>query len=368
MTKVSDKNSLRILQIGMHDQLGGVEVFLMNYYKNIDRNKIQFDFINHCESLCFSDEIQSLGGRIFNVPSFKKNVFKYYSEIKKIIKENKYEIVHINLLSCSNILPIIAAKRSKAKKIIVHSHNNGMPDSILKTILHFINKKIINRIADVFWACSSSAGEWMFGNSNFQIIKNGVNIDNFIFDNKNRDNIRKKFNISNDKYLIGHVGRFDIQKNHEYLIQLFSKINKKYKDTMLMLIGTGVLYDDIVKQVKSLKLEGKVIFTGVVNDPQKYYSAMDLFLLPSKFEGLGIVNVEAQACGLPCIVSDVVPKEVKITDNFRFVNLNKEELWLKEFSKFKNSSINRKIKKESMKSYDISFLAKEIEIKYINLL
>lgn len=368
MKKVSKNKTIRVLQIGMHDQLGGVEVFLMNYYRHINKKNIQFDFINHCDSLCFSDEIESMGGKIYNVENFKKNVFSYYFKMKKIIKENNYEIVHINLLSCSNILPIIAAKRCKVKKIIVHSHNNGMPDSILKTILHFINKRIITNSANVFWACSDSAGKWMFGNKKYEIIKNGIDINKFIYNETDRLIIRRRLNISESKYVIGHIGRFEIQKNHEFIIDWFDKISKKYSETVLLLVGTGSLFDDINNRVKKLGLEKKVFFVGVVNDPEKYYSAMDMFMLPSKFEGLGIVNVEAQANGLPCMVSDVVPKEVKLSKNFEFINLNDPEKWITIFDNLKNKKINRNLNNEIIKQYDINYLSKELEKKYTTML
>lgn len=368
MKAVSKDKAIRVLQIGMHDQLGGVEVFLMNYYKNINKNNIQFDFISHCGSLCFSDEIQSMGGKIYQVDHFKKNAFSYYFKIKKVIKENNYEIVHINLLSCSNILPIVAAKRCKVKKIIVHSHNNGMPDSLIKSVLHFVNKRIITNLANVFWACSESAGKWMFGNKKFEIIKNGIDVNKFLYNEDDRLSIRKKLNIPKSKYVIGHVGRFEIQKNHEFIIDWFDRISKKYSDTVLLLIGTGTLLEETQDKVIKLGLEKKVFFAGVVDTPEKYYSAMDMFVLPSKFEGLGIVNVEAQVNGLPCMVSDVVPREVKLSENFEFINLNNADEWITKFSNLKRKKISRNLKNKITNQYNINYLAKELESKYLTML
>lgn len=359
---------IRILQIGMHDKIGGIEKFLMNYYNNIDRSKVQFDFINPYTKLCFEEEIKKNNGYIYNVSNFKKHPFKYYRELVEIIKKEDYKIVHVNLLSTANIIPILAAKKCKVKNIIAHSHNNGVPSNIIRKILNKINKKILLKNANIFWACSQEAGKWMFEKQKFTVINNGIEIQKFFYNDEYRNIIRKKYNIKEGNYVIGHVGRFEEQKNHMFIIDLITEIQKIDNNFKLLLIGEGNLEKQIKDKVKELKLENNVIFGGVVNDVEKYYSAMDVFILPSKFEGLGIVNVEAQAASLPCLVSSMVPKNVKLSDNFFFFNLldNKNE-WIDKIMFLKKLKIDRKFIDNRIFEYDIEKLSLLLEKKYLDL-
>ena len=184
---------IRVLQIGMHDNIGGVETYLMNYYRNIDRTQIQFDFISIFDKLCFEDEILSLGGKVYKLPSEKSNPVKYFYNLVKIIKENNYQIVHINMLSAANILPILAAKKCNVKSIIVHSHNSNTPSGFLRKIMDKINRPFLN-LATNYWACSSKAGKWLFGNKkNIKIIHNAVNCEKFRYDEISRNEIRKQY-------------------------------------------------------------------------------------------------------------------------------------------------------------------------------
>ena len=360
-----NKKIVRVLQIGMHDKIGGIETFLMNYYKNIDRNKVQFDFICPYDHLCFEEDIIKMGGKIYYISNFKKNPLKYYKEIKKIIKKNDYTIVHINLLSAANIIPILAAKRCKVKNIIAHSHNNGVPSGLLRKILNNANKVILKNMANIFFACSISAGEWMFKNKKFVVIKNGINIKKYYFNEADRKLVRKKYNISNDKIVLGMVGRFDEQKNHDFAIELLKKINNsKY---ILLLIGEGVLENKIKEKVREYNLTEKVIFAGKRNDIEKYYSAFDIFILPSKFEGLGIVNIEAQANGLPCLVSSVVPTETNVSNDFYFLNLNNMDRWIEMIELISKKSVDRNDVHKELFDYDIKKNAKELEKEYINM-
>ena len=230
---------IRVLQIGMHDKIGGVETYLMNYYRNINKNKIQFDFINCYDKLCFEDEIISLGGKIFKVPNFKKNPIGYYYKLKKIMKKNNYQIVHINMLSSANILPIIAAHRCHIKHIIVHSHNTDTPVGIIRKVLDKINKKILIKYATDFFSCSKLAGEWLYdGMKDSVIINNAIDLDKFKPNESIRKVIRKKLKFEK-KFVIGHIGRFCYQKNQEFLIDVFEEVHRKNPDAVLVLVGDG---------------------------------------------------------------------------------------------------------------------------------
>ena len=318
---------IRVLMIGMHDKIGGVETFLMNYYRNIDRSKVQFDFINMFDKLCFQDEIIELGGKIYQVPNVKRNPLGYYKKIKGIIQKNSYEIIHINMLSMANVLPILAAKKAGAKHIIVHSHNTNIPNGMIRKILDKINKKIVLKNTTDLFACSKVAGIWMFGkNKEFKVINNAVDIKKFEFDEEKRKKMRKQLKIEN-KFVIGHVGRFCEQKNHEFLIEIFRKISQERQDAVLLLIGEGELKNKIKDKVKKYNLQKKVIFLDPVSNVNDYFQAMDVFLLPSKFEGLPVVGVEAETSGLMVVTSNNVSRELPIRELSKYCSLENIEEW-----------------------------------------
>lgn len=354
-----DEDKIRILQIGMHDKIGGVETYLMNYYRNIDHSKFQFDFISIYHKLCFEDEILELGGKVYHLPSEKKRPIRYFNELVKIMKN--YRIVHINMLSAANILPIVAAKHAKVKYIIVHSHNSNTPSGILRKILDRLNRTYLRKNATDFWACSILAGKWLFGEKivkteKFKIIPNAVDTTKFKFDIDLRNKIRKELKIES-KFVIGHIGRFSYQKNHEFLINMFYEFQKHKPNAVLILIGDGELKEKIKEQVKSLAISDKVIFVGTTDKVEKYLNAMDVFVLPSRFEGLPVVGIEAQMTGIPCIFSNSVTSEVNISNNSKFINLDIEK-WCDTLQNVKNR--NNKFK---CQEYDIKFATMKI-MKY----
>ncbi len=356
-------NIIRVLQIGMHDEIGGVETYLMNYYRNIDRTKIQFDFINPYNKLCFENEINELGGVIYKIPNFKKNPIGYYRKIKKIIKENNYQIVHINMLSSANILPVIATKKCKVRHIIVHSHNNNIPTGIIRRILDKVNKKVVLKYATDLFACSDLAGLWMFENQNFTLIENAIDLTNFKFSINIREKIRKELKVD-DKFVIGHVGRFCYQKNHEFLIDVFNQVQKEIKNAVLILIGAGKLEEEIKKKVNDLNINNKVIFLGTTDKVNEYFNAMDLFVLPSRFEGLPVVGIEAQALNLKCFLSQNITKKAKMIDKTEFLPINDAKIWADSIKDYINNKNNENIEENFPKEYDIKYAAKKLEKIY----
>lgn len=358
---------IRILIIGMHDKIGGVETFLMNYYRNIDRNKVQFDFISIYDKLCFENEIKSLGGRVYRICSEKVNPIKYCKQLEKIIRENNYKIVHINMLSAANILPVIVAKRQKIKRIIIHSHNSNTPSGLLRKLLNTLNKPFLHLGTD-FFACSKLAGEWLFGKNflkkhELKIINNAVDIDKYKFNAKTRENIRNELECR-EKFVIGHVGRFCYQKNHDFLINVFYEVQKEDKDMILLLIGEGELKEEIQEKVKKLNIQDNVIFLGTTNKVQNYLQAMDLFVLPSRFEGLPVVGIEAQASGTKCLFSNNITKETKIVDNTEFLDLNVQE-WKNAILNCKN--VSKEYENVIDDKYNIRVASKELEKIYISM-
>lgn len=337
---------IRILQIGMTDNLGGIETYLMNYYRNIDKNKYQFDFINISNTkLCFENEIRSLGGRIYNVTSYYKHPLRYIKELKKIIKENDYHIVHCNMNSAVFLYPLIASKQAGVKQIISHSHNSSSDKGLLKKILHDINKHFIPKYANTYFACSDKAGEWFYNkktrNSNdYYIINNAIDSNKFKYNEEIRNYLRKELNIEN-KFVIGHVGRFSKQKNHKFLVELFNKFQEKNKDAILMLVGIGELQDDVRKQVNDLNLQDKVLFLNQKNNVNELYQAMDVFILPSLYEGLPVVGVEAQTSGLPCIFSNNITKGINLLSSNKYIDLNRDiNYWVNEINNIESQDRN----------------------------
>jgi len=312
----------KVLIIGMYNQLGGIENFIYNFFKHINKEQFSFSFISMYNHIAYEEEIKILGGKIYYISNVKKNPFKCYLEIKKIIKKEKYDVVHINMLSAANIIPLKAAKKAKAKYIIAHSHNNNIPNSKIKRFLHNINKNKIINYADKLLACSNEAGKWMYGNEKFEVINNAIEVNRFKYDSKVANKLKESLNISK-KTVYGHVGRFVEQKNHTFLIDVFDFIHKKNPNTMLLLIGNGELKDFIKEKIKSKNIQDSVIIIDENKEVNKYYSVMDYFIFPSIFEGLGIVAIEAQASGIHCFASNNIPKDINIDNSVTFIDINK---------------------------------------------
>jgi glycosyltransferase involved in cell wall biosynthesis len=311
----------------MHDTIGGVETFLMSYWLHIDKSKFQMDFLSIYPKLCYEDELVKGGVKIHKVSDFKKCPLKYAKELSKLLEENRYDIVHINMLSMANFIPFVVAKKCKIKKIIAHAHNTGIPSIILKKILHFICKRIILSNASDFWACSEKAGKWMFGDDRAKIIHNAIDVKKFSFNAIARDKIRKEFSLEN-KLVIGHIGTLYEQKNHAFLIDVFAEIYKRDKNTVLLLVGDGELKNDIEKKVRNLGLKDAVIFAGIRTDVENMYQCFDVFTLPSLFEGLPLTLIEAQCAGIAIVVSDSVSTEADITGSLQYLPFD-IDMWAK---------------------------------------
>lgn len=327
----------RILIYGMSSRVGGVEEYLMNVYRNIDRKNIQFDFIItdgnkvYCEK-----EIQNFGGNIF-YPQ-KNSLIKKIISLKEIMKKERknHDTIYFNSCGMYNIFPYIYAKIYRYKNIIVHAHNTK--DTSRKEIVHlfhYINRWIItNFIATKLLACSKIAGEWIFGKKpikkqKVEIIYNAIDISRFEFDKKVRDRKREELNIE-DKFVIGHIGRFIYQKNHIFLLEVFKKVLETKKNVILLLIGEGQEKENIKEYVKKNEMDKYVLFFDTTKKIEEMYSIMDLFVLPSKYEGLPVVGIEAQCNGLYCLFSNKITKELKLKENIKFLDIRDPEIWSKD--------------------------------------
>lgn len=352
---------------------GGVEAVVMNYYRNIDRTKIQFDFICDEDSTNIPyEEIEKLGGKVILIPPYQK-VFKYHRELKKVLKDGNYKIVHSHINTLS-VFSLFAAKCAGVPVRIAHSHSTTNKKEWKKNIVKVTLRPFTKLVATDYMACTEHAGRWMFGNKAFDtgkvyILNNAINLDKFKYDEKLRKKIRKELKISDNTVVIGHIGRFVVQKNHTQLIDIFNEYHKNNNNSVLMLVGQGPLMEEIKEKINNLGLKGCVIFLGQKDNVNEYYNAMDLFLFPSLYEGLGMVVIEAQVNGLPCVVSDEVPKIAKITDRITFMDLNKSsEIWLKGIIKLLKRNDRKNVKfKNEITNYDINEEAKQFEQKYLNL-
>jgi len=325
---------IKILIVGMYDNPGGIENMIFNYVSRIEKDKFNFSFLNIYDKMCFQDEFEKMGFNVFSLINPKKNPLKFFTNFIKLCKIENFDIIHINMLSAGNILPLIAAKLSGNKKVIFHSHN-GNTIGFYRHILHFGGKFFVKTFADYRFACSDAAAKFMFGNTkNVRIIKNAIDISKFKFNEDFRAKIRNELNIGQNDFLIGHIGRFEAQKNHSFLVKIFKKVSEKLPNTKLILVGVGYTMDDTKKLVEDLGVRNKTIFYGKSNKTYEMYSAFDLFLFPSLFEGLPLVGIESQCNGLPILASTGISKEMQITDLVSWLNLSeKEDIWVEEIIK-----------------------------------
>jgi len=362
----------RVLIVVGKMHFGGIETMIMNFYRNIDRSKIQFDFLlNYEEPGVFDDEIRKLGGRIYIMPRlFFKNTFKYIKALFKFFKEHKeYEVVHGHLTSIGFVY-LTVAKMCGVKTTIIHAHYTSV-DNTIKGFIEKLTRLPLRVCADYYFACSNSAGRFIYGRNmlkkpNYKVILNGITATNFIFNMGIRNKKREELDIK-DKFVIANIGRFELQKNHIFLVDIFSEIYRKDKNAMLILIGNGSLKKEIEDKVKKLGIENAVKFLGLRSDINELMQCFDIFLLPSHYEGLPVVGVEAQTAGLKCFFSDTITKETDITNLCEFISLNKNaEFWADRILKYKDG-YERKNTENFIKNagYDIKKQAKWLEKFYL---
>lgn len=355
---------------------GGVEAVVMNYYRHIDHSKIQFDFICDDDSTDIPyEEIEKLGGKIILIPPYQK-VFSYHKNLKKVLKEGNYKIVHSHINALS-VFSLFAAKCANVPVRIAHSHSTTNKKEWKKNLLKQILRPFSKVFATDYMCCTEHAGRWLFGDKAFDkgkvyILNNAIDIEKFKYNEKIRNKVRKKLNIDNDTLVIGHIGRFVKQKNHEFLIDVFKEVYQSNNNTILLLIGQGPLIDEIKEKVENFGIKDNVKFLGQRNDVNDLYQAMDIFLFPSLYEGLGMVAIEAQTSGLPCVCSTEVPEIAKITKKFKLIKLSEPaKKWSDEILKL-SKKINRQDENEYEKiyqsNYNIIKEAHKLKDKYISLI
>ena len=351
----------RVLCIISSLDAGGAETFLMKIYRALPPEEYQLDFVVSVDGGCYTQEVLDRGGKIYKIPKRTEDFFGAFKGIKKAVKENKYETVLKLAENSLSLTDMIAAKLGGAKTLVVRSCNAPTKLSLKEKLIHYSLRLLLNKISTHKLAPSDLAAEFMFGKkAKVQLINNGVDPDIFFFDEKGREKIRKEFGIEN-KLVIGHVGRFNKQKNHKYLLNVFNEIVKRRKDAVLMLVGKGELEKEIKAQIDELELKDKVIFTGQRFDIPQLLSAMDVFVFPSFYEGMPNTVIEAQSASLPCIIADTITKTADITGLVKYLPLEiAPEYWADEV--IKSLNIKRHSRKEDFRKhgYDIKLVAKKL--------
>ena len=312
----------KYLITGMTPNAGGIEAFIMNFLRYSDRKKLHFDFIvNFEETIAFEEELLDYGCSIYRLPGRKKHPIFHYIQYFRFFKTHAkvYDGIYCNLLSLTNIDDMRFAYKNRIPNIIAHAHNNNdveNPCLGIRPFLHKLHKKRVIKSSTLLLSCSESAGKWMFGkDTSFQVINNAIDLGKFVFSELDRNIIRRKNNIDPSTLVLGSVGRLETQKNPLFLIDIFYHVKQICHDSMFLHIGNGSFYDEMKKKIARYHLQDSYILLGSLEDTSPFYSAMDVFLFPSLYEGLGISLIEAQANDVVCFISDTIPEEAILIEN-----------------------------------------------------
>lgn len=369
-----EQKTIRIAQIIGKWVGGGVEAVVMNYAQHIDKNKIQFDFICDADSTNIPyAEIESLGGKVILIPPYQK-VFAYHRELKKVLRQGNYKIVHSHINTLS-VFSLFAAKCAGVPIRIAHSHSTTNPKEKKKNLMKQVLRPFSKTFATHYMCCSELAGRWLFGDKEYEkgnvyLLNNAIDLEKFKYNEKIRKEVRKELNIKDTTLVIGHIGRFCEQKNHSFLIDIFKELQEQIQDSILVLVGQGPKIEEIKEKVIKLRLQEKIVFLGQRKDIHKLYQAFDVFVFPSLYEGLGMVLIEAQCSNLYCITSTEVPKVAKINDNVDYLELSKSaKQWADEIIKNTKSVKKRDELNETIQTlgYDIEVEEKKLAEKYEEL-
>lgn len=365
---------IRVLQVVTLMERAGLETRIMDIYRNIDRSKIQFDFLTHrMEEGDYDAEIKSLGGVVYHMPGIKPwGLLQYLQRLDRFFAEHpEYRITHVHLNSYSGWVQR-AARKAGVPVRITHSRASGL-DKNWKSIFKAASKLVVNAPTTHKFACSRQAGEWLFGKkgiqppNEFMVIPNGFNLKKFSFSQQIRELKRRELGLTNEIAVV-HVGRLSAPKNHKFLLEIFKEIHDREQTSKLYLIGDGELADDIKERAKKLHIENNCVFLGSTPNVGEYLNAMDIMVFPSLYEGFGTVVLETQCNGIPTLASDVLPKDTKITECLDFMRLNEPvSRWVDKILKM-YKSIERKDRTSEIKEagYDIKDTYKILSDFYLS--
>lgn len=356
---------VRVLQIVTNMSYGGLENLLMNYYRHIDRSKVQFDFLTHVSiHQDFEEEIEQLGGRIYRLPRLNPFSFRYLKLLNEFFKSHSYRIVHSHL-DCMSAVPLRLAARNGSDVRIAHGHSSNQVHN-LKYPIKLLFRRLIPCCATSLFACGNEAGDWMFRGKEYSVMNNAIDAEAFRYRVDIAEDVKREFGIENC-FVLGHVGQFREEKNHLFLIEVFSEIAKKDASSKLILVGKGPQMEPAKQKVNDLGIQDKVLFLGARADIARLMQAMDVFVLPSTHEGFPVTLVEAQAAGLPCIISDGVPMECRMTEDVRQIELKQSAVfWADSILKYRNYERRNQHSTIVSAGYDIQSNAKWLEEFYLN--
>lgn len=354
---------IRVAQIMGKLWAGGVEMVVFNYYRAIDKSKIQFDFYYDADSTVEPpQDLIDMGARFYKIPPYQK-LPQYIREQKKHLKENQYLIVHSHLNTLS-VFPLFVAWMCRVPVRVAHNHSVPSGKELKRDALKYF-LRIFGRVFPTdYFACSEKAGRWMFGNRNYDagkvvVIKNATDFERFRADEETIEKLKKQLGL-NDKFVIGHIGRFTFAKNHEFLLDVFKKISDIRNDAVLLLVGDGELNQTIHNSVKTKGLENRVVFAGQVSNPELYYRLANVIVVPSVFEGLSLATIESQIAGVPVVVSDAIPEEAIISNGVVRLSLQSPN-WVSTILSMANKIV---VLNENSKDYDIYYAVKKLEDWY----
>lgn len=350
---------------------GGVESVVMNYYRHIDKSKFQFDFIIDEDSTVVpEDEILEFGGRIFKIPPYQKLV-SYRTALKQLFDTNNYQIIHSHINALS-VFPLGVAKKCNIPIRIAHNHSTAAPGEYKKNVMKYALRLFAKKNPTHFMSPTYYAGEWLFGkkiaDEKLFILKNAIEVEKFEFDLVVRKEIRKKLGYKESDFVIGNIGRCVWQKNQKFLIDIFDTVREKNTNAKLLILGEGPLKEELLKYAKTLKIDESVMILSNMSKIEDYYLAMDCFVFPSNYEGLGMVAIEAQVSGLPVIASTRVPSDVAITSCYSSLLLTDEPILWSE--KIKQNQFRRKNQSELIvnSGYEITEASRRLETVYSSLI
>ncbi|WP_028550882.1 glycosyltransferase family 1 protein [Paenibacillus sp. UNC451MF] len=365
---------VRILHVVVNMNRGGAETLLMNMYRNIDRTQIQFDFLT-CKEGIFDSEITAMGGRVHRIPYLTEvGHSKYIQALNQFfVSHPEYRIVHSHMDKMSGFV-LRSAKKAGVPTRIAHSHNTSSEGGFAARMYKWAAGSFIRPSSTHFIACSLKAAEWLFPGRKDQaaILKNGIEYEKFLFNQEVRVQVRRELEIPEASCVVGHVGRFNHQKNHAFLIDIFAQLHADTPNTntVLVLAGDGPLRPEMEKKVRECKLEGKVKFLGVRSDIARLLQAFDTFVFPSLHEGLPVTLIEAQGAGLPCIISDVITQEVDMgMELVDYISLDQPTTWVQAIKRRIAKPTSRHIPANSLteRGYDIRTTARWVEDYYLTM-
>ena len=360
------KETTRIAQVLGKMVGGGVEQVVMNYYRHVNRDRVQFDFLVDADStLVPRDEIESLGGQVFVIPPYQ-NVTAYHRELVRLFRQEGWPVVHSHVNALS-LFPLRAAKKAGVPVRIAHSHSTSGGGEFARNAIKAALKPLSNVYPTHRMACSRYAGEWLFGKrADFEVLYNAIDLPRFSFDDGVRAQVRADLGLSAGQLVILHVGRFMEQKNHRFLINVFEEVVRRRPDAILLLVGDGELRASVERRVNSLGLSERVLFLGQRSDVNRFYSAADAFVLPSLYEGLGIVAVEAQRAGLPCLLSSVISPEVNVTESVGFLPIGDPVPWADALCSVEPGK-RVEVRDDEFANYDIESAGLRLTERYLGL-